>query len=103
MEQCSKNPHDDCQLFISAEPNPDPPESIINQGILESVIKITNEPPSGIQANIRKALDNFAQETLESCSEETEFKFALCYYHAALAKRRKFGPREWNRVSDFKS
>lgn len=71
---------------------------------MESAIKITNEPPSGIQANIHKALDNFTQETLESCSKETEFKailFALCYYHAVVAERRKFGAQGWNRVSNF--
>ncbi|KOX67396.1 Dynein beta chain, ciliary, partial [Melipona quadrifasciata] len=73
-------------------------------GILESAIKITNEPPSGIQANIHKALDNFTQETLESCSKETEFKailFALCYYHAVVAERRKFGAQGWNRSYPF--
>lgn len=71
---------------------------------MESAIKITNEPPSGIQANIHKALDNFTQETLESCSKETEFKailFALCYYHAVLAERRKFGAQGWNRVNNL--
>ena len=30
-------------------------------GILESSIKITNEPPTGILANLHKALDNFDQ------------------------------------------
>ncbi|XP_015433748.1 PREDICTED: dynein beta chain, ciliary-like [Dufourea novaeangliae] len=104
MEQLSESPHEDYRLFISAEPSPDPRESIIPQGILESAIKITNEPPSGIQANIHKALDNFSQETLESCSKETEFKailFALCYYHAVLAERRKFGAQGWNRSYPF--
>ncbi|XP_031370134.1 dynein beta chain, ciliary-like isoform X1 [Apis dorsata] len=104
MEQCAESPHDDYRLFISAEPSADPHESIIPQGILESAIKITNEPPSGIQANIHKALDNFTQETLESCSKETEFKailFALCYYHAVVAERRKFGAQGWNRSYPF--
>ncbi|XP_048269835.1 GDP-D-glucose phosphorylase 1-like isoform X1 [Bombus terrestris] len=55
MEQCSKNPHDDYRLFIRAEPSPDRHESITPQGILKSAIKITNEPPSEIQANIHKA------------------------------------------------
>ncbi|XP_043604109.1 dynein beta chain, ciliary-like, partial [Bombus pyrosoma] len=100
--QCSENPHNDYRLFISVEPSPYPHESIIPQGILESAIKITNEPPSGIQSNIHKALDNFTQETLESCSKQTEFKvilFALCYYRAVLAERRKFGAQVviWNR------
>ena len=54
-----------------------------------------------MRANIHKALDAFNQETLDSCTKETEFKailFALCYYHAVIAERRKFGPQGWNRV-----
>ena len=31
------------------------------QGILEASIKITNEPPTGMQANLHKSLDNFNQ------------------------------------------
>ncbi|XP_025160705.1 dynein beta chain, ciliary-like [Harpegnathos saltator] len=104
MEQLSEKPHEDYRLYISAEPSPDPHESIIPQGILESAIKITNEPPTGMRANIHKALDNFSQDTLEACSKETEFKavlFALCYYHAAMAERRKFGAQGWNRPYPF--
>ncbi len=31
------------------------------QGILENAIKITNEPPTGMHANLHAALDNFDQ------------------------------------------
>ncbi|XP_039947795.1 dynein beta chain, ciliary [Bactrocera tryoni] len=92
------------RLFLSAEPAADPAFHILPQGILESAIKITNEPPTGMQANVHKALDNFNEETLEMCSKETEFKavlFALCYFHAVVAERRKFGPQGWNRVYPF--
>ncbi|XP_077280961.1 dynein beta chain, ciliary [Temnothorax americanus] len=104
IEQLSEEPHENYRLYISAEPSPDPHESIIPQGILESAIKIINEPPTGMRANIHKALDNFNQDTLESCAKETEFKailFTLCYYHAAVAERRKFGAQGWNRLYPF--
>ncbi|KAI8033161.1 hypothetical protein M5D96_014083, partial [Drosophila gunungcola] len=59
---------------------------------------------AGMMANIHKALDNFSDETLEMCSKETEFKailFSLCYFHAVVAERRKFGPQGWNRSYPF--
>lgn len=62
---------------MSAEPSADPHETVIPQGILESSIKITNEPPTGMFANLHKALDNFNQETLEMSGKEAEFKGKL--------------------------
>ncbi|GLG98379.1 Putative dynein heavy chain [Gryllus bimaculatus] len=96
MEQCSLKAHKKYRLYLSAEPAGDPSAHVIPQGILESSIKITNEPPTGMLANIHKALDNFNQDTLEMCSKEAEFKailFSLCYFHAVIAERRKFGPQ----------
>ena len=49
------------RIFLSAEPAPTPENHIIPQSILEASIKITNEPPTGMQANLHKALDNFDQ------------------------------------------
>lgn len=71
---------------------------------METSIKITNEPPTGMQANLLKALSTFSQDTLEMCSKEAEFKqilFGLCYFHAVVAERRKFGPQGWNRIYPF--
>ncbi|XP_035888863.1 dynein heavy chain 9, axonemal isoform X4 [Phyllostomus discolor] len=104
LEELSENSHPEFRVFISAEPAPSPEGHIIPQGILENSIKITNEPPTGMHANLHKALDNFTQDTLEMCSRETEFKsilFALCYFHAVVAERRKFGPQGWNRSYPF--
>ena len=88
------------RVYMSAEPAATPASHIIPQGILEASIKITNEPPTGIKANVHKALDQFSQNTLEMCARENEFKslwFALCYFHAVVCERRKFGPQGWNR------
>ncbi|XP_070417197.1 dynein axonemal heavy chain 9 isoform X4 [Equus przewalskii] len=104
LEEHSENSHPEFRVFISAEPAASPESHIIPQGILENSIKITNEPPTGMHANLHKALDNFSQDTLEMCSRETEFKsilFALCYFHAVVAERRKFGPQGWNRPYPF--
>lgn len=105
LEQCaSEDPHVSYRVFMSAEPANTPSAHIIPQGILESSIKITNEPPSGMRANIHKALSNFNQETLEQCGKEAEFKtilFALCYFHAVVAERRKFGAQGWNKIYPF--
>ncbi|NWR75951.1 DYH9 protein, partial [Centropus unirufus] len=104
LEQHSEGSHQDFRVFISAEPAPSPDSHIIPQGILENSIKITNEAPTGMLANLHKALDNFNQDTLEMCTRENEFKsilFALCYFHAVVAERRKFGPQGWNRSYPF--
>ncbi|KAI8853660.1 dynein heavy chain and region D6 of dynein motor-domain-containing protein [Chytridium lagenaria] len=92
------------RVFLSAEPAGDPAYHIIPISILQASIKITNEPPTGMQANIHRALDNFTQETLERCSKDAEFKtilFALCYFHAVILERRKFGTQGWNKPYPF--
>ncbi|XP_067212065.1 dynein beta chain, ciliary [Linepithema humile] len=104
LEMAAEGSHADYRMFMSAEPASTPAGHIIPQGILESSIKITNEPPTGMQANLHKALDNFTQETLEMCTKEAEFKailFSLCYFHAVVAERRKFGPQGWNKIYPF--
>ncbi|CAH8612156.1 unnamed protein product [Schistosoma mattheei] len=104
MEEAAEKGHANYRLFVSAEPAADPEYHIIPQGILENAIKITNEPPTGMHANLHKALNNFNQDTLEMCSRENEFKtilFGLCYFHAVVCERRKFGPQGWNRIYPF--
>ncbi|XP_044918704.1 dynein axonemal heavy chain 11 isoform X1 [Mustela putorius furo] len=104
LERFSQGSHRDYRVFMSAEPAPTPREHIIPQGLLENSIKITNEPPTGMLANLHAALYNFDQDTLESCSKEQEFKsvlFSLCYFHACVAGRLRFGPRGWSRSYPF--
>uniref|UniRef100_A0A8C9NDF6 Dynein axonemal heavy chain 17 n=1 Tax=Serinus canaria TaxID=9135 RepID=A0A8C9NDF6_SERCA len=104
VEHHSLESHPEYRLFMSAEPAPSPETHIIPQGLLDNSIKITSEPPTGMRANLHGALDLFNQETLEQCSKESEFRcilFALCYFHAAVAERRRFGTQGWNRSYPF--
>ncbi|XP_074778161.1 dynein axonemal heavy chain 17 [Athene noctua] len=104
VERHSRGSHGEYRVFLSAEAAPSPGAHVIPQGLLENAIKITNEPPTGMEANLHKALDLFTQDTLETCSKETEFKcilFALCYFHAVVTERRKFGTEGWNRSYPF--
>ncbi|NWI40584.1 DYH17 protein, partial [Picathartes gymnocephalus] len=104
VEHHSLGSHPEYRLFMSAEPAPTPESHIIPQGLLDNSIKITSEPPTGMRANLHGALNLFSQETLEQCSKETEFRcvlFALCYFHAAVAERRRFGTQGWNRPYPF--
>lgn len=47
-----------------------------------------------LQANLVRAYGQYSEELLEGCSKQSEFRvivFALCYFHAALLERKKFG------------
>ncbi|KYO17836.1 hypothetical protein Y1Q_0011503 [Alligator mississippiensis] len=90
LEKCNEGSHPDYRAFMSAEPAPTPKEHLIPQGILENSIKITNEPPTGMLANLHAALDNFDQKILHQSTREQEFKtilFSRCY----VAEQQKFG------------
>ncbi|XP_027272227.1 dynein heavy chain 11, axonemal isoform X2 [Cricetulus griseus] len=104
LEKFSQGSHRDYRVFMSAEAAPSPQEHIIPQGLLENSIKITNEPPTGMLASLHAALCNFDQDTLEMCSKDQEFKsilFSLCYFHACVAGRLRFGPQGWSRSYPF--
>ena len=83
--------HANFRVFLSAEPAPHIPI-----GILQRSIKLTTEPPTGLSANLTRALCCFSDETWETASKPAETKgilFALCFFHATVLERKKFGPQ----------
>lgn len=85
------------RLFLSAEPS-----TGIPIGILDRSIKLTNEPPAGLKANMKRAFTDFNKEEID----EKDFKiksifFSLCFFHSTLIERRRFGPKGWNMSYPF--
>ena len=104
LERVSANAHPDFRCFISSEPPPLPDMRIIPEPILQASVKVANEAPQDLKANLRRAWLNFNNQRLESCSKTNEFKsilFALCFFHALVIGRKKFGAIGWSRIYNF--
>lgn len=70
---------------------------IIPEAILQTCIKISNEPPSDMKSNMRRAFAAFTPEQAMRLTSETKrnayksILFGLCFYHSLLLGRKKFG------------
>jgi len=98
LEIAAETAHKDFRCYFSAEPIAGAPfAKIVPESILQTCIKISNEPPSDLKSNMRRALAPFSQEILDrSTTEErktchTAIMFSLCLYHSLLLGRKKFG------------
>ena len=93
VDKLAEGSHEDFRLFLSAEPPPSL-ERGLPISLLQNSIKLTNEPPEGMVPNLKRAWGNFTEDGFEMCSKPGEYKsisFALCYFHAAMLERKKFG------------
>ena len=92
-----ENSHPNFRLFLTSDESKDIPI-----GLLEKSIKLTNEPPQGLPANMKRAFTFFKKEEIEE--KESKIKtilFGLCYFHAMMTERRQFGTKGWNRNYPF--
>jgi dynein heavy chain len=89
--------HANFRLFLTSDPSKEIPI-----GLIERSIKLTNEPPAGMKANLLRAFGFF--QPAEFDFQDNKLKtilFALSYFHAVMVERRKFGPKGWNAHYNF--
>ncbi|OXB71014.1 UNVERIFIED_CONTAM: hypothetical protein H355_008665 [Colinus virginianus] len=64
LEVVSETAHKDFRCIISSEPPPLPDHKIIPETILQRSIKIADEAPQDLKANLKRALSNFSRVRL---------------------------------------
>lgn len=80
------------RLFLTSMPVKYFPVSILQNGL-----KLTTEPPRGIKANLKKSYNELTEEDFAHTKPEwNRLLFGLCFFHAIVQERRKFGPLGWN-------
>jgi dynein heavy chain len=86
--------HEDFRLWLTAMPSESFPVMVLQNGI-----KMTVEPPKGLKANMNLAYLTLETEWLEECTKPDpflKFVWGICFFHAVILDRRRFGPLGWN-------
>jgi dynein heavy chain, axonemal len=94
-----ENIHKDFRLWLTSMPCTDFPVSI-----LQSCVKMTNEPPKGLKANLKNAFYKLTNDLLHRTQQPEEYKkllYGLSFFHAIVQERRLFGPIGWNIPYEF--
>jgi dynein heavy chain len=77
---------------------------LLPEAILQRCIKVSDESPTDLKSNLRRAYSKFSQANIDACLKPREFKatlFALCFFHALISGRIKFGPQGWSKKYPF--
>ncbi|KAK6493365.1 dynein heavy chain 6 [Huso huso] len=91
--------HKNFRLFLSSMPTNAFPVTV-----LQNSVKVTNEPPKGLRANIRRAFTEITNTFFEEHILGRQWRkiiFGMCFFHAIIQERKKFGPLGWNIRYEF--
>uniref|UniRef100_A0A8P4KSK9 AAA+ ATPase domain-containing protein n=1 Tax=Dicentrarchus labrax TaxID=13489 RepID=A0A8P4KSK9_DICLA len=91
--------HENFRLFLSSMPS-----KVFPVTVLQNSVKVTNEPPKGLRANMRRAFTEISCNFFENHVLERQWRkivFGICFFHAIIQERKKFGPLGWNIPYEF--
>ncbi|XP_063150960.1 dynein axonemal heavy chain 6 [Candoia aspera] len=91
--------HESFRLYLSSMPCTTFPVTV-----LQNSVKVTNEPPKGLRANIRRAFTEMTPSFFEENILGKLWRkiiFGICFFHAIIQERKKFGPLGWNICYEF--
>nr|XP_019939373.1 PREDICTED: dynein heavy chain 6, axonemal [Paralichthys olivaceus] len=91
--------HEDFRLFLSSMPT-----KVFPVTVLQNSVKVTNEPPKGLRANMRRAFTEISSNSFENHVLGRQWRkivFGICFFHAIIQERKKFGPLGWNIRYEF--
>ena len=94
VENLNESNHPDFRIWLTSMPSPAFPVSV-----LQTSVKMTMEPPTGLRSNLMRSYANMDNRELNDCTKPKEFKmllFAFSFFHAIAQDRRKFGAIGWN-------
>ena len=94
MQNDPDSTNSEFRLWLTSMPSRTFPVTVLQNGI-----KVTNEPPKGLRANLLRTFLDIQPDEYESCSKPNVYKkliFAVAFFNALILERRKFGAVGWN-------
>jgi len=87
------------RLWLTSNPSKAFPVAVLQNGV-----KMTNEPPKGLRANLLTAIKALPEERFAATNKPEVWRkvmFGLLLFHAVALERRKFGPLGFNIPYEF--